>query len=308
MKIRQLSTELAEKARLELNEDPKRVEDDVQHIKNWIAKQPHLRARTDEQWILGFLRGCKFSLERTKEKFDLYYTLRSTAPELWRYKYNDPKVLEILNLGVVLILPKSIDKISPRVALVRIGAYDPNKYHITDIMSASNIVQEIMMQEDDILMVSGATTILDLEGVSTGHLMQMTPASIKKMVVMGQDATPVRMKGHHYLNTPATFETLFNFMKTLLNEKNKNRMYVHNKNYEEMYKHIPQEVLPAEYGGKGGAMQEIIDHWKNKVQEYQQWLKEGQNCGTDESKRPGKPKTAEELFGVEGSFRQLQFD
>lgn len=46
MSVRVLAPALAEKARLELNEDPKRLQDDLQHLKDWIAKQPHLRART----------------------------------------------------------------------------------------------------------------------------------------------------------------------------------------------------------------------------------------------------------------------
>lgn len=45
MQIRTLIPELAKKAQDELNEDPKRIQSDVQHIKDWLSKQPHLRAR-----------------------------------------------------------------------------------------------------------------------------------------------------------------------------------------------------------------------------------------------------------------------
>lgn len=41
-----------------------------------------------------------------------------------------------------------------------------------------------------------------------------------------QDALPVRLKGTHYLNTPTGFETVFNAIKALLNEKNKKRVSI----------------------------------------------------------------------------------
>jgi hypothetical protein len=46
MEIRPLSADLEATARQELNEDPARWEQDLQHIREWLAKQPHLTART----------------------------------------------------------------------------------------------------------------------------------------------------------------------------------------------------------------------------------------------------------------------
>ncbi|XP_026738143.1 alpha-tocopherol transfer protein-like [Trichoplusia ni] len=306
--VRPLTPALEEKARKELFEDPNRLPSDLQSIKDWLAKQPHLRARTDDQWLVAFLRGCKYSLERTKEKLDLYYSVRTTAPELYRIKYTDPLFEEMLSLGVFVIIPTAPGPDAPIVSVIRPGKYDPNKYNITDIFAVTNTLMKILLVDNDNAIVAGGRSILDLEGVTMAHFLQMTSSTMKKMVVLGQDASPLRMKGTHYLNTPPGFETIFNAMKALLNEKNKNRLFVHNKNYDELYKHIPQEALPAEYGGKAGTMDEITDYWRSKVKEYSSWLDEDIKYGTDESKRPGKPKTAEDMFGVEGSFRQLEFD
>lgn len=49
-------------------------------------------------------------------------------------------------------------------------------------------------------------------------------------------------------------------------------------------------------------------HWKQKVEENRLFLMEQEKYRSDETKRPGKPKTADELFGIEGSFRKLNVD
>lgn len=42
------------------------------------------------------------------------------------------------------------------------------------------------MKEDDNVIVSGMRTILDLEGVTVSHYLQMTPAAMKRMAVLSQ--------------------------------------------------------------------------------------------------------------------------
>lgn len=53
-----------------------------------------------DQWLLAFLRGSKFSLERSKEKLDMYYTMRTIVPEIFANRDPlEPKIQEILKLG-----------------------------------------------------------------------------------------------------------------------------------------------------------------------------------------------------------------
>lgn len=53
MLIRVLSSELQEKAKKELNEVPKRIQEDLQHIRHWISKQPHLNVKQGKINIAG---------------------------------------------------------------------------------------------------------------------------------------------------------------------------------------------------------------------------------------------------------------
>lgn len=98
--IRTLSAGLAKLAADELNEDPETVQSYIDGLRNWINQSPHLRSRTDDQFLVAFLRGCKYSLERAKHKLDLFYTVRTHAPEL--IKNRDPMnqhVIEMIRLG-----------------------------------------------------------------------------------------------------------------------------------------------------------------------------------------------------------------
>lgn len=99
-KIRPLNPELQKKAIDELFEEPARIEKDLEVFKEWIKKSAHIKGRTDDQFLISFLRGCKYSIEKAKHKYDLYFTLKTHIPELCRNR--DPmneKVLGALRQG-----------------------------------------------------------------------------------------------------------------------------------------------------------------------------------------------------------------
>lgn len=98
--VRPLSPALEAIAEKELNESKERLPQDLSILKDWIEKQPHLRARSDDQFLISFLRGCKYSLEKAKAKLDSFYTMRGVIPELYNNRTLDnSKVLEILRSG-----------------------------------------------------------------------------------------------------------------------------------------------------------------------------------------------------------------
>lgn len=82
LQIKPLPEELQTFACKELGEIPERIPEDLQALKIWIQQQPHLHACTQDQFLIQFLRDSKYSLERTKERIDQFYRLRSKLPDL----------------------------------------------------------------------------------------------------------------------------------------------------------------------------------------------------------------------------------
>ena len=98
--IRALSPELQLIAKQELHEESSQIPEMLEQFREWIKKSTHLNSRVDDQFLIIFLRGCKYSLERAKQKLDMFYTVRTHAPELIGNRDGlDAKTLEILRLG-----------------------------------------------------------------------------------------------------------------------------------------------------------------------------------------------------------------
>lgn len=223
LNIRPLSKELQDQAATELNEDPGRIEADLEAFKAWLAKTPYLKTRTDDQFLINFLRGCKFSLERAKEKIDAYYTVRTAIPEIFANRAVTEDIINLIKLGVMVPLPQSDGPNGPKIILIRGAKYDPETIEIERLFKATTMLQDILLFEDDRMIVSGCINLIDAKGGSLAHMRQYTPTFLKKYVMIW-NSNPLRLKGGHYFNTPSIFNTFFNIFKSFLSEKIKSRV------------------------------------------------------------------------------------
>lgn len=73
--------------------------------------------------------------------------------------------------------------------------------------------------------------------------------------------------------------------------------------------YIPVDALPNETGGKAGSIHELAEIQVKKLEDYREWfLLDEATRRVNEALRIGKSKSANDLFGVEGSFKQLDID
>ncbi|KAI8039093.1 alpha-tocopherol transfer protein-like [Drosophila gunungcola] len=307
--IRPLTPELQKVAIEQLKEDPARLEADLLAFRTWIEQQPHLNPRTEDQYLVAFLRGCKYSLERAKSKIDQFYTLKTKYPEYFRVNSTtEGKFREIHRTGAIIYLPTPLYENGPRIGIWRMGLVPVEKYNMLECMQVAQAIQEIAILEDDYANINGIVFIMDMKGATAGHLFQMTPSMAKKFTVFSEEALPLRLKAQHFINTIAGFEQMFNMFKPMMSKKMQSRLFVHGNKMDLLTEQIPLKYLPAEYGGENGSVPEIVAAWEKKLDEYSGFFKDSVNYGTDESLRPGKPIDFEGLFGIEGSFRKLNVD
>lgn len=120
-------------------------------------------------------------------------------------------------------LPKSKPD-GPLILVIRPGSYDPDKYHIEEIIRVFMLINDLLLVENDNLTVVGSLSIIDLKNVNLGHLLQMQPSTIKKMTMLSQEGSAIRQRGIHYINSPPRFDQVFNIFVSFMNEKMKKRV------------------------------------------------------------------------------------
>lgn len=84
-------------------------------------------------------------------------------------------------------------------------------------------------------------------------------------------------------------------------------MHAHSK-IDTLFEHVPKEGLPKEYGGDAGTFKELQEKQIRMAEKHNQSFLDTEKMIADESKRQGKPKNSNAVFGIEGSFRKLDID
>ncbi|XP_044763472.1 alpha-tocopherol transfer protein-like [Coccinella septempunctata] len=306
MTLVQPSPELQINIRKELNEDINTRDRDLQHIKEWLLKQPHLPDTWDDTRLMTFLRGCNFSLEKCKKKLDMYFTMRAAIPEFFTNRdMNRPELLALSKIGQGPPLP-GLTPEGRRVTIMRGLDKNIDTPNLADLMKIALMVGDIRLEAEEVG-VAGDVYVLDASVLSPQHFAKVNPTIVKKFLVCVQEAYPVKLKEVHVVNATPLVDTVISWVKPFLKEKIRNRIHVH-QNLESLYKFVPKDVLPEEYGGTAGKMSDFNEQWIQKLKDYTPWFKAQESIKADESKRPGKPTNYEDLFGLDGSFRQLTID
>ncbi|XP_075166389.1 alpha-tocopherol transfer protein-like [Haematobia irritans] len=306
--IKPLSEELQRVAINELGEVPSRIPQDLEIFKTWIEQQPHLKARMDDQFLIQFLRGSKYSIEKAKQKLDMFYAMRTKYPDMFAFtNVDDERFLRLHRSGFFAVLPTPLHENGPRIILVSIRQSAEN-YTLEDVLRYSAAMLELAVRNDPHACINGITCVIDYEHATVGHFMQFTPTMAKIIAAFHEKALPIRGKKFVLINLTKTIHQFVNALLPYYPEKFRNRVLVCGTNLDDLGKEFPRKYFPIEFGGTNGSMNEWHVETEKLFEEYREYFKENDQYGTDERLRIGKPMNFGDNVGINGTFRKLDVD
>lgn len=320
--VRPISIELANVARDSLNEDPVQCRSHLDVLRSWLKERNNLHGVLDDQVLVAFLRGCKFSLEKAKEKLALFYWIRTGMTQVVQDRDPfDDHVAKLIRMGVATPLPYTELPSDPKIFVIRVGQFDYSKCGFIDLIKVGTMINDVLMRDDDQMVICGMAVIIDMAKVNAGHLAQFDFEFLKQVAIMYQDASPLRMQGIHILNPPPLVSMVVSMFNGLLSPKNKDRrIFFHGTSLDSLQQHFPKSVLPTEYGGDLESIDTFVDQWEEKLKDNREYLlevarledfnviKQGMNGSTPPSPSVLTPTNKNASFGLDGSFRKLELD
>ncbi|XP_050544851.1 alpha-tocopherol transfer protein-like [Daktulosphaira vitifoliae] len=289
----------------EFKKNPELKDEDLNHLKEWLSKQPHLPHVNDEQLIL-FLHSCFYRLESTKATIESYFTLRTHSPELFTKRDSDLKnVSDAFSIINFCLLSESTPE-GDRVVLIQGKELDPECFVLPDFIKALSMVLDMLLMTSGTF--NGLIIVYDMKGFTLGHIGRMGIGMMKKYIFYLQEGLQARLKAIHVINTVPIIDIINNMIKPFMKKELAEKQFYHVVGSEDIFKYIPRNIMPSDVGGTGKSIAIISDETFTKVKEMKSWFIEEEKFRVNEQKRPGKPKTESDYFGMDGSFKTLSID
>lgn len=308
-----LKEEVARVANQELREDTSTREQALENFRDWIDKNCDLcDCRTDDSFLLRFLRVKKFSLPMAQQMLLKYLNLRQTFSHLLNnLDLLAPSTNELLTNGYIYVSPFK-DNNGRRVVLYNIDKFDPQKHTNVDMAKAHMITYEVLM-EDEESQVMGFTHVGDLAQAKAAQATVWSPTEFTTIVRWGEQSVPMRHKEVHLLNVPTALRYMYDLISGLVSEKMRSRIKMH-ESEESLKKRVDPKVLPKELGGTMPKA-EMIDLWMKEVTAKQECILNLDNMKLLSTRsiitrRNNKNNENSSIMinNLQGSFRKLEVD
>ncbi|XP_013105391.1 clavesin-1 [Stomoxys calcitrans] len=309
LQLMPLSAELQKVAIEELGEVPSRIPQDLENLKLWIKQQPHLRARTDDQFLIQFLRGCKYSLEKAKSKLEYALAVRTKFHEYFQFTdVDDVQFRRYHNTGAMMPLPTPLNGFGPRLIMARF-TFSGKEFCSKDSVRYMSAMMEVLAISDPIAAINGFVFIMDFSQCTRDHMKDINATMMKLLISVKEKALPMRLKGFYVINLAPYQEQLVKLALTFMPTKLRRRIFICGKDVTTLGEHLPQKYLPQEYGGENGCIDELCLEFNQVWDQYREYFKENSKYGVDEHLRLGGSIFSDfGEFGAGGSFRKIEVD
>ncbi|KAJ8911069.1 hypothetical protein NQ315_008204 [Exocentrus adspersus] len=202
----------------------------------------------DEKTLQKFIYARKLNVDDSFELLKNSYFYRKRNPHIFKnLTLEADDIYKALENGLPGVL--NLKDRKGRCVIVLTGSNWDCSYTLFSIYRALLFCLE-HLTNDIHNQTNGFVIIVDWTEFSFRQSTHLKPSVLKLMIEGLQDCFPARFKGIHFIGQPWYVEAALTVIKPFLNDKIKERIYVHGNNLSNLHELVHKDILPAEMGGE----------------------------------------------------------
>lgn len=218
--------------------------------------------------LFRFLKVSDFDVEKAQDLLLLFLETRKNCPDLFLERDIHSEEFDRASTAVHLTPLRKNTQKNQKISVFRIADADPNLYDVKEVSRMVMVAYDVrfISQDDDEVTNNGEIGIVDMKGYSFRHLFK----AFRYMSLMNsyfkyvQETIPTVIVQNHFVNCSPVVPKMIAFMKPFMKKELIDTIKIHT-SIESLYDFIPRDLLPNEYGGTAGCLDDIHNAWMEKV-------------------------------------------
>ncbi|GBM86772.1 Alpha-tocopherol transfer protein-like [Araneus ventricosus] len=185
------------------------------------GEEKNLKCRTDDEFLLQFLRARKFNVKNAFARLQtLYQVMSKTFADVYA-DIDDERAKKAFGSGFGSHLPFR-DREGAAVVLMRMSSWKVEDIDVCSIMNCSAALH-LSAADYPATQVCGLHLLADVKGTTLKHMRCLSPRFLYLVSKALRDTLPVRFKGIHLINASAIFRYIWSIVNIFLSEKIRKR-------------------------------------------------------------------------------------
>ncbi|KAG5680464.1 hypothetical protein PVAND_009972 [Polypedilum vanderplanki] len=255
------------------------MDEKVAEFRKWIKEQPQLPQNIEKMLLLRYLKTYNFNLERAQKLIAYSFDIRAKNQHIFTDRDPEsPALQNVLNVCEIVPMSKATSD-NYKVCILRLIDYDSRNFVFNDVVKAFFTFADLRLVSPDPNpeLADGEIPIFDMKGLSIWHLFKINFATLKLYFKYVQEAHPVRVQQCHIVNCTPLLSRVMSLVRPLLKPEVAARLQFHSPNSDTIFKFIPRDILPEEYGGTAGSIVDMKEHWFKKLLAKRDYLRNDSN-------------------------------
>ncbi|CRL03400.1 CLUMA_CG016526, isoform A [Clunio marinus] len=159
-----------------------------------------------------------------------------------------------------------------KVSIFRLTDPDPEKIDFNHVIKAFYMAADIRLASTEEVWSDGEIPIFDMTNITFKHFTKIVLSTLRLFMKYSQEAHPVIVRQVHIVNCSSLINKVMMVIKPFLKAEVAERIQTHLPESETLFKYIPKEILPKEYGGLAGPINNIRNFWMSYLDSFRNYI------------------------------------